>query len=197
MGADQNQQGVSTRDIEGREAFRKFEALLAKVQTGSPVRAKGAELRAAKRAYNDFLPVLQPLGQYMMDRTGDALDRIRDRLRMPPRYSLSTTDYRRRDFAQFEAGKFQLNNSGSIYVKRDTHGTEDDPALDLEIRVFTNEPHVFVPAQIKTAQYGFGRDLDVFDADVSRHPRILYADSYDAVVEAVVTSVQAMLAPYE
>lgn len=180
-------------DAEGREAFKKFERLLERVQVGSPVRAKGADLRAAKRAYEDYLPVLQPLGQYMMDRVGDTLDRIRNSLRLPPRYSLSATDYRRRDFAQFEAGKFQLNRNGSIYVTRDTHGTEDDPALDLEIRVFTNDPHVFVPAQMKTAQYGFGRDLAVFSPEVSRHPHILYADSYDAIVEAVIVGVQAQL----
>lgn len=180
-------------DVEGREAFKKFERLLEGVQTGSPARAKGADLRAAKRAYEDYLPVLQPVGQYMMDRVGDALDRIRDGLRLPTRYFLSANDYRGRDFRQFEAGKWQSNRYGSIYIQRNIHGTEDDPALEVEIRVFTKEPHVFVPAQLKTAQYGFGSDRDVFGPEVSRHPRILYADSYDAIVEAVIVGVQAQL----
>lgn len=181
------------RDVAGREAFKRFESLLEKVQLDSPLRARGAELTVAKRAYQAFLLELQPHGQYMIDRVIGTLDGIRGRLQLPQGYSFANDDYHHRRFSEFRAGEIQHNRSASLYIRRDTPATESDPAFSAEIRLFTNDVHVFVPAEMRTTFYGYGSDVPVFDSAVSKHESILYADSYDALADAVVAGVQARL----
>ena len=174
-------------DAAGERAFQHFESLLRKVQVGSSLRASGSDLRLAKKAYADYLPVLQPIGQKMLSRAIGALDEIRSALRLPAGYSISdATDYRNSRFGTFVAGEFQLNDNGSLYIKRDV-----DPrgagAFDAEIRVFTRKVYAFAPIWVGEGTPS-GRRIGIFDESPW-----LKADSYEALVEKLVTALQDKL----
>ncbi|CAN7525555.1 hypothetical protein LJR168_003768 [Pseudoxanthomonas sp. LjRoot168] len=174
---------ATTPDMEGQQAFEKFDRLLRRVQKGSPSRATGAALIAAKAEYNAFLPVLQPIGQGMLTRAIATLGAIEGRLKLPPSHKLSGNDFKNRRFGTFEAGQFQLNEDASLYVRAKAQA---EATLDVEIRLFTRKVRAFVPT-IAVID-GKRRQVDLFDGS-----SFVTADSYEELADKIVSRVQAQL----
>lgn len=179
---------IAVSDADGEKAFQKFENLLMKVQRGSSFRARGAELRAAKKAYQDYLPILQPIGQAMLDRAVKALDDIRTRLKLPPGY-MFLDHYKERLEREFIAGQFQLNESASLSIRPE--GELTDESFMAEIRIFTRKVDVFVPMWVGRGPVS-GRDIRAFGDRPS-----MRAETYNALAEKIVVAVQGALDQYQ
>ena len=167
-------------EAEGEKAFQVFENLLIKVQRGSPFRARGAELRAAKKAYQDYL---QPIGQTMLDRAVKTLDDVRARLKLPPGYMFLDM-YKERLEREFIAGRFQLNETASLCIR--PKGELTDESFMAEIRVLTRKVDVFIPMSVGE------RDILAFG-----DRRSMQAETYDALTEKIVVAVQGALDQYQ
>jgi len=170
-------------EAEGEKAFQVFENLLIKVQRGSSFRARGAELRAAKKAYQDYLPILQPIGQAMLDRAVKTLDDVRARLKLPPGYMFLDM-YKERLEREFIAGRFQLNETASLCIR--PKGELTDESFMAEIRVLTRKVDVFIPMSVGE------RDILAFG-----DRRSMQAETYDALTEKIVVAVQGALDQYQ
>ena len=151
------------------------------------MRATGADLREAKKAYQDFLPVLQPIGQEMLNRAISALDQIKEGLNLPLGYAFTDTGYRSRRFAQFEAGQFQLNEDASLYIRREVGGQGSDEDFGAEIRVFTHKVKAFVPAWIGKGSIS-GQQIDLFGDSP-----FLKTDSYAALADQIINAMQVKM----
>lgn len=176
---------ATVTDLEGQQAFERFDRLIGRCQVGSPLRASGSALVAAKAEYQAFFPIIQPIGQQMLTRALETLNAIERRLKVPTSHRVSDAGTRRH-IAPFQAGQFQLNEDFSLFIRPLQPVVDGAAALDLEIRLFTRKVRAFVPTVLLSE--GVCRHVDLFDGT-----SFVTADSYEELAEKIVERVQAQL----